>query len=594
MLSEGQIIGTHQLLRKLGEGAFGEVWAVQHVELGAVRAMKIPTDPDCVKQLRREGKIQFDLKHPNIVETVDLNTHHDPPYYVMEYVEGQDLRKVLTARGKLPVPEALRILRQVLDALKAAHAHGVLHRDLKPENILVTADGTVKVADFGLGRVQSAVAQSLVLSGSMTSVEGKSVSGTYAYMSPEQQMGQESDPRDDVYAMGIIACELLTGHRPSGVGVAKMFQRAGLDAALSEMAEKALDEPAQRYPSAGEMLAVLAQLAKRFDDSWVEPRSGSGLVAIVPPPPEPPEKETEEAVPTLDVAPTSRVEQPPPVGAPRWFGWLRLPGERAAKGWLIAAALMVLGVFGLHANANNKDPEAVLGATVAASVVCIGCALAVTRARSRYFLKYVEACAASGDHVAGLAYARKMGRGGVDGSRARRAIEGLAARAHQRSDGVRAQELGRLAQGWVLIPASGTALPAPAPRVPLRAEAIPEKKAFGGRGWGIAAATVAALIGLAAIADNDRDVQEAALLCTAPAAAILYGWLTCRGAQAFWVSVALEAVLAAAMSGPVHGPGGGLIPEGILVFAAVAGGIVGALAAVARRARLRQKRLPPL
>jgi len=206
MPNVGETVGSYELVRKLGAGAFGEVWLARHIELGFERAMKIPTDSDYIQQLRKEGQIQFTLKHPNIVETFDLDTHHATPHLVMEYVEGEDLRKRLRARGKLPPTEALPIVRQILDALHAAHAQGIVHHDLKPENILLAADGTVKVADFGLGRVQATVAQSLLLSGSMVSREGKSVSGTFEYMSPEQQRGEPADPRDDLYALGVIGC----------------------------------------------------------------------------------------------------------------------------------------------------------------------------------------------------------------------------------------------------------------------------------------------------------------------------------------------------------------------------------------------------
>jgi len=612
MWAEGQMVGNYQLLRKLGEGAFGEVWAVKHTELDAVRAMKIPTDPDCVKQLRKEGKIQFELKHPNIVETVDLNTHHDPPYYVMEYVEGEDLRKVLTARGKLPVPDALHLLHQILDALRTAHAHGVLHRDLKPENVLVTADGTVKVTDFGLGKVQSAVAQSLMLSGSMTSVEGKSVSGTYAYMSPEQQMGKESDPRDDVYAMGIIACELLTGNRPSGVGVAKIFKRAGIDAVLSEIVEKALDEPAQRYASAGEMLDALARIERRAAPSRVGPAKLSAPVQ--PRPPALPKKEPAEDVPTLESVPTPerkatrsqvpdlnraapRAGQAPGVGVPGRFGWIRSPGERAAKGWLIAAAFMILVALAPFASESNQDEDTAQGCLAAAAIVWIGSTIAVARARNRQLLACAETCLASGDHVVGLACARKMRRGGVDGSRARAAIEGLAALAEQRGDAAGARELGLLAQGWVLIPAAGRKWTGSSARVPVPPETAPQAKAFGESRLGVILAVAAGLLGLVLLSGRDTELHAIALMGVAPAAAILYGWLTCRGGQAFWVSILLDALFGAFAS--VESSGRRPIFRGsddwvILMSIAVAGGICGAVAAAIRRYRRRRKGLPPM
>ena len=260
MFSKGDTIGAYELIRKLGGGAFGEVWLGRHRELGLDRAIKIPTDPDYVKQLRQEGKIQAQVRHPNIVETVDLNTMHDPPYFVMEYVAGQDLRKRLKADGRLPVAEALDILRQILDALICAHSQGVLHRDLKPENILLAPDGRVKVTDFGLGKIQADLAQSLLLSGSMMSSQGVSVSGTFQYMSPEQQSGREPDPRDDVYSVGIIGCELLTGRRPSGAGIARAMVRCRIDRAVGDLFEKASDEPEYRYESASQMRAAIASL----------------------------------------------------------------------------------------------------------------------------------------------------------------------------------------------------------------------------------------------------------------------------------------------------------------------------------------------
>ena len=254
MPAPGQEIGGHVLIRKLGGGAFGEVWLARHAELPVERAIKIPTDPDYVRQLRLEGQIQFNLRHPNIVETVDLNTMGSPPYFIMEYVQGEDLRKVLNRRGAFPVPEALDIICQVLDAVKAAHAMGILHRDLKPENVLLTPEGRVKITDFGLGKVQAQVSQSLMLSGSLVSAEGKSVSGTFEYMSPEQRQAMPADPRDDLYAIGLIGCEILIGNRPAASGVAKALKRGGIPDNIAEVFEKACDDVQYRYASAALML----------------------------------------------------------------------------------------------------------------------------------------------------------------------------------------------------------------------------------------------------------------------------------------------------------------------------------------------------
>ena len=461
-LTEGQTVGAYELVRKLGEGAFGEVWLGRHAELGAERALKIPTDPDYVKQLRREGKIQFDLKHPNIVETIDLNTTYDPPHFVMEYVEGPDLRKTLAARKSLPVPEALAILRQVLDALSTAHGHGIVHGDLKPENILVAAGGTVKVADFGLGRVQSEVAQSLLLSGSIVSSEGKSISGTFAYMSPEQQLGAGGDPRDDVYAAGVIGCELLTGSRPSGVGVAKMFQRAGLDPALASVFERALDEAERRYASAGEMLADLERL-----HAPGPPPLAAQPTPLAAPPPMP-----VTAIPVagpktwyerighwlcdMELQMGIGAAKPTPFGAVvlGWADWLHRPEAKSYHYWLVASTLLTLGLcvlcpFSMVA----VDPEAMLGLFVVGLIVItpfwIGFGVWNSRLRNAYHLACAEACLRGGDHVTGLEYARRIKPSATNPAQARAVLAGLTDLAQRAADAFRAQELAVLAARWL-------------------------------------------------------------------------------------------------------------------------------------------------
>ncbi len=271
-----QLIGPYALERQLGRGTFGEVWLAIHQDLGERRALKIPTDPRYVQQLRREGKIIYSLQHENIVRGCDMNTLNDPPYVAMEYIEGVTLRQKLTAAGKLPVPEALAILRQILLALAHAHENGVLHRDLKPENVLLTADGNVKVSDFGLGKVQATVAQSIVISGSLVSGEGRSVSGTLQYMSPQQQAGEVPDVGDDIYAVGIMACELLTGQRPGALGIAKLLQRAGVDGRLTLPLEKALE------PDHNDRYKNVQEFAEDLDHVYPPASSTTIIVELQP------------------------------------------------------------------------------------------------------------------------------------------------------------------------------------------------------------------------------------------------------------------------------------------------------------------------
>ncbi len=257
-LQPNVMLGPYILMRPLGRGTFGEVWLARHHDLDEMRALKVPTDPQFVSQLRREGKVIYGLKHENIVHGLDVNTLNEPPYVAMEYVEGISLRQKLKAVGKVGSVEAVSILRQVLAAVGYAHEHGVLHRDLKPENILLDVRGNVKVTDFGLGKVQSAFAQSILMSGSLASGDGQNISGTIEYMSPQQKAGEEPHAADDVFAVGIIACELLTGSRPMPVGITKMLQRAGVDARWGEFLERGLEwERDARYATIAEMAEAL-------------------------------------------------------------------------------------------------------------------------------------------------------------------------------------------------------------------------------------------------------------------------------------------------------------------------------------------------
>lgn len=253
-LKEGDGLGTYHLLRRLGSGAFAEVWLARHAELGVDRALKIPTHPDYIRQLRLEARTTV-VRHPHIVQTVDLVTAHEPPYLVMEYVDGRDLRKALNERSRFPVLEALEVLRDVLSAVSAAHANGVIHHDLKPENILIASDGTVKVTDFGLGIVQPQVTRSLLLSERLDTTDGAPVSGgTFEYMSPEQRLRMEPDPRDDIYALGIIGCELLTGSRPMrGIAIEEALAGAGIRKGVALVLKRALSPRDQRYEAAGPM-----------------------------------------------------------------------------------------------------------------------------------------------------------------------------------------------------------------------------------------------------------------------------------------------------------------------------------------------------
>jgi serine/threonine protein kinase len=210
----GQVLGQYALESLLGRGGFSEVWRGHHkASRDIVVAIKIATDPQYARLIRREGALQFKLRHPGVVQIHHFNLESDPPFLVMDLIEGRSLRQVLREKGRLDVGEALRVYRALLDILGYAHGRGVIHRDLKPENILIDDRKRILLTDFGLGKVAEEVQRSVLFSESLRSGDAALV-GTFAYMPKEQREGGRIDRRVDIYALGIILFELLTGERP--------------------------------------------------------------------------------------------------------------------------------------------------------------------------------------------------------------------------------------------------------------------------------------------------------------------------------------------------------------------------------------------
>ena len=201
--------GRYHVLERIASGGMGEVFRAHDAVLAREVAIKVlhrslAGDPAFVERFRREARAAAGLTHPNIVAVYDWGAVDGIYYMVMEYVRGPSVRHLLNERGRLEPAQAVEILRQTLLALGHAHHEGLVHRDMKPENLLVTSGGVVKVADFGLARAYA--------DGRVT--QAGAVTGTVQYLAPEQIRGEPADPRSDLYSLGIVAYELLTGKLP--------------------------------------------------------------------------------------------------------------------------------------------------------------------------------------------------------------------------------------------------------------------------------------------------------------------------------------------------------------------------------------------
>jgi len=284
-LREGERIHNYLLEARVGGGSFGEVWRAKHHVFNELVAIKVPTDAQYVRNLQREGVTIHGLRHPNIVRAIDMDPYADPPYLIMEYVDGPSLAAVIERwQAKLPIPAATAIMHGMLSALTAAHGQGVIHRDLKPANILIqhpiekidsVGDQSVKVTDFGLGVIGGMTAAAMMQSGSLAADEGREISGTLAYMSPEQREGSAVDARSDLYSCGIILFEMLTGERPQGTEVPSSL-RSDVPGYLDEVFKKSYTRLDRRFASATEMAAALTPTAPRSDRTPPPPpRMGS-------------------------------------------------------------------------------------------------------------------------------------------------------------------------------------------------------------------------------------------------------------------------------------------------------------------------------
>jgi serine/threonine protein kinase/tetratricopeptide (TPR) repeat protein len=288
-LATGTRLGTFEVLRPVGSGGMGEVYAARDTRLNRTVAIKVLAPEFASRKhwrerFEREAQTIASLNHPNICTLHDIGQQNGMDYLVMEFLEGQTLAQRLTA-GALTLGETLKIGLEVADALDAAHASGIVHRDIKPANIFITQRGQTKVLDFGLAKLAT-VAEVGVPGGAMTRAGSRLTTagvaiGTVSYMSPEQVRGEQLDSRTDLFSLGTVLYEMATGRLPfAGPTPIAIFERlltqqfeppsahtSVIPRSFDQIVAKALEkDPEHRYQTAGEMRSDLVRL-KQFPEA---------------------------------------------------------------------------------------------------------------------------------------------------------------------------------------------------------------------------------------------------------------------------------------------------------------------------------------
>ena len=332
-LEKGTVLaGRYEILQLLGRGGMGAVYKARDSELERIVALKLirselAKNPEILQRFKQELILARQVTHKNVIRIFDLGQSDGIKFITMDFVEGQNLRELLLERGKFPAEQAARVMLQICRALEAAHTEGVIHRDLKPQNVMLSPDGRVYVMDFGIAR--SAYLPGMTQTGALI--------GTPEYMSPEQARGEKLTERSDLFSLGVIFYELLTGKSPypADAPLGTLWKRlqdkakppAEIDAtvpkALNDIVMSALEiEPEKRLSSAREMAQQL--------EIWLGPSAGSSTIFL------------------------------PAPGAPAYWKW-----ASGALGVSLVAALVVFRVWGPSKPAPAHAPVSVLVADFA-------------------------------------------------------------------------------------------------------------------------------------------------------------------------------------------------------------------------------------
>jgi serine/threonine-protein kinase len=292
------IAGTYRIERKLGEGGMGAVFKALDVNLERPVALKVirpdlGSSKDFVQRFKREGRAAAKFKHPNSVEVYALGEEQGLLWMALEFVNGRELREVIRENGSVPADRTVAIAQQILSALHKAHEQGIIHRDLKPQNIMVSLEAgpggaggtefphsaveTVKILDFGIAKMKEGDQGGV-------KTEAGTIMGTVAYMSPEQAKGEPVDGRSDLYAVGIILYQMLTGEVPfqsksqmdllnkqiNQPAPPLRTKRPDVPEALERVILKALEKaPANRFPDARAFARALDESRGAFEATVV-------------------------------------------------------------------------------------------------------------------------------------------------------------------------------------------------------------------------------------------------------------------------------------------------------------------------------------